>query len=44
MIEVQIKLSYVQNKNMKKLYGRMIGREIAIGRKLLKMIKGKYEQ
>ncbi len=43
-MQVQIKLNYLQMKNMKKLYGKNLGTEIAIGRKLIRFMKMKYDQ
>ena len=42
-IDIQLKLSYVQLKHIKKLYGQNLGREIASGRKMIKLMKGLYK-
>lgn len=41
-MELQLKLSYKMMKKMKKLYGKNQAYEIALGRKLIKMMKEKY--
>lgn len=42
-LETKIKLSYKNEKLMKKGFGRQRGRDIAIARKILKIVKEKYE-
>jgi hypothetical protein len=42
MIESKVKLNFRNAKLMKKFYGQNLGREIAFGRKLVKMIKKNY--
>lgn len=39
---LQLNLSYRQVKLMKKMYGKNLGREIAIGRRLVKFMKDRY--
>lgn len=39
----QLKMSYKNQKQMKKLYGKHLGREIAFGRNLVKFLKEKYQ-
>jgi hypothetical protein len=39
----QMKFSYKTQKQMKKLYGQKLGRDIAIGRILTKIIKEEYQ-
>jgi hypothetical protein len=41
-MECKFKLSYLNAKRMKKLYGKNLAREIAFGRKLMKFMKEKY--
>lgn len=41
-LTISIKLPYKTQKMMKKLHGKYLGREIAIGRKLVKLLKSKY--
>jgi hypothetical protein len=43
-LEFKMNLSYKQNKNIKKMFGQLKGREIAFGRALCEMIKSKYSQ
>lgn len=35
-------MSYKTEKLMKKLYGKQLAREIAVGRKMVKIMKGVY--
>ncbi len=39
----QMKMSYKTEKQMKKLYGKNLGFEIAFGRNLVKFMKDKYQ-
>jgi len=41
-LTISLKLPYKNQKIMKKLYGKHLGREIAIGRKLIKLISMNY--
>jgi len=39
----EMKMSYKVQKNMKKMYGKNLGREISFGRNLLKFLKDQYQ-
>lgn len=41
-MDLQMKMSYKTEKLMKKLYGKQLSREIAFGRKMVKMMKEIY--
>ena len=41
-METQLKLGYRQHKQMKKLYGRYIGMQIALGRHMRNVINANY--
>lgn len=43
-LEVKLKMSYKQEKSMKKLYGKLQGRQIAFGRQMVKLVKNAYAQ
>jgi hypothetical protein len=43
-MQTNLKIGYAQTKRIKKLYGKMVGREIAFGRKLIESMKRNYHQ
>jgi len=42
-MDLRIKMNYRMQKQMKNLYGKNLGREIACGRKLVYFLKRKYQ-
>lgn len=42
-MNLQMKMNYKNQKQIKKLYGKHLGKEIAYGRNLVKLMKEKYQ-